>query len=40
MTSVTPESVPEETAKQPAERIHNDYGADEIQVLYGLESVR
>ncbi len=40
MTSVTPESVPEEPAKQPAERIHNDYGADEIQVLEGLEAVR
>jgi DNA gyrase subunit B len=40
MTSVTPESVPEEPAKQTAERIHNDYGADEIQVLEGLEAVR
>jgi len=40
MTSVTPDSVPEEPAKLPAERVHNDYGADEIQVLEGLEAVR
>ena len=40
MTSVNPESVPEEPESQPAERIHNDYGADDIQVLEGLEAVR
>ena len=40
MTSVNPDSVPEEPESRPAEKVHNDYGADEIQVLEGLEAVR
>lgn len=43
MTSDTPDSVPEETAAtppQPAKKVENDYGADAIQVLEGLEAVR
>ncbi|KRA25160.1 DNA topoisomerase IV subunit B [Microbacterium sp. Root61] len=40
MTSLTPESVPEEPESQPTENTPNAYGADEIQVLEGLEAVR
>ena len=45
MTSQTPDSLPDDLDQQPAEelpaeRIHADYGADEIQVLEGLEAVR
>lgn len=43
MTSDTPDSVPEELpAKhvQPAKKVENEYGADAIQVLEGLEAVR
>ncbi|MCT9003099.1 DNA topoisomerase (ATP-hydrolyzing) subunit B [Microbacterium memoriense] len=39
MTSETPDSVPEELST-PDQKVHNDYGADEIQVLEGLEAVR
>lgn len=39
MTSDTPDSVPEELST-PDQKVHNDYGADEIQVLEGLEAVR
>ncbi len=39
MTSETPDSVPEEHSTSAA-KVHNDYGADEIQVLEGLEAVR
>ncbi len=39
MTSETPDSVPEELST-PSQKVHNDYGADEIQVLEGLEAVR
>ena len=43
MTSDTPDSVPEELPTEPAHpshRVENDYGADAIQVLEGLEAVR
>ncbi len=43
MTSVNPDSVPEEPAKPtlaPREKTGGEYGADEIQVLEGLEAVR
>ncbi|WP_336632045.1 MULTISPECIES: DNA topoisomerase (ATP-hydrolyzing) subunit B [unclassified Microbacterium] len=43
MTSDTPDSVPEDipaTHPQPAKKVENDYGADAIQVLEGLEAVR
>lgn len=43
MTSVNPDSVPEEPTKPtsaPREKTGGDYGADEIQVLEGLEAVR
>ncbi|TQJ30379.1 DNA topoisomerase (ATP-hydrolyzing) subunit B [Microbacterium sp. SLBN-146] len=42
MTSDIPESVPEETAQAaaPHEKTPGEYGADEIQVLEGLEAVR
>lgn len=40
MTSETPEDLPELPAEQPVERTHAEYGADEIQVLEGLEAVR
>lgn len=40
MTSLNPESVSEEPESKPAERIPNGYGADDIQVLEGLEAVR
>ena len=43
MTSDTPDSVPEELPAEPAHpshRVENDYGADAIQVLEGLEAVR
>ncbi|GAB3603251.1 DNA topoisomerase (ATP-hydrolyzing) subunit B [Microbacterium aureliae] len=39
MTSVNPESVPEEP-ETPAVKAPNEYGADAIQVLEGLEAVR
>ncbi len=40
MTSLNPESVPEEPESQTAERVSHSYGADDIQVLEGLEAVR
>ncbi len=40
MTSVTPESVPDNSESRPAEKVQNGYGADDIQVLEGLEAVR
>jgi DNA gyrase subunit B len=40
MTSDTPDSVPEEPQSPPAERVSNEYGADDIQILEGLEAVR
>ncbi|WP_214467436.1 DNA topoisomerase (ATP-hydrolyzing) subunit B [Microbacterium flavescens] len=40
MTSVNPDSVPEEPEARPAETVRNEYGADDIQVLEGLEAVR
>lgn len=40
MTSVNPEGVSEEPESQSAETIPNGYGADDIQVLEGLEAVR
>ncbi|WP_322410529.1 DNA topoisomerase (ATP-hydrolyzing) subunit B [Microbacterium invictum] len=41
MTSVTPESVPGSTEPRNADnRVEGDYGADDIQVLEGLEAVR
>jgi DNA gyrase subunit B len=40
MTSLTPESVPEEPGSRPAAGERHEYGADEIQVLEGLEAVR
>lgn len=43
MTSDTPDSVPEELSAQrtqPAQKVQNEYGADAIQVLEGLEAVR
>lgn len=40
MTSETPDSVPEEPQLANAGRVQNEYGADAIQVLEGLEAVR
>ena len=45
MTSETPDSLPEQPEQhsaepEQAERTHVEYGADEIQVLEGLEAVR
>ncbi len=40
MTSDNPESVPEEPEARPADQVPNEYGADAIQVLEGLEAVR
>lgn len=40
MTSVNLDSVPEEPESQSAETVPNQYGADDIQVLEGLEAVR
>ncbi|WP_127473620.1 DNA topoisomerase (ATP-hydrolyzing) subunit B [Microbacterium sulfonylureivorans] len=40
MTSVNPDSVPEEPDARSAETVPNEYGADAIQVLEGLEAVR
>ena len=40
MTSVNPASVPAEPEARPAETVPNEYGADAIQVLEGLEAVR
>jgi DNA gyrase subunit B len=40
MTSVNPDSVPEEPEARSAETVPNQYGADDIQVLEGLEAVR
>lgn len=40
MTSVNPDSVPEEPEARSAEPVPNEYGADAIQVLEGLEAVR
>src|SRR3546814_3347804 len=39
MTSVNPDSLPEEAASQ-SDKVQNAYGADDIQVLKGLEAVR
>src|SRR6478735_4612938 len=40
MTSLNPENASTEPGSQPAEQFPNGYGADEIQVLEGLEAVR
>lgn len=40
MTSVNPGSVPEEPESRPSSAVPNEYGADAIQVLEGLEAVR
>ncbi len=40
MTSETPDSVPEEPQPARAGQVQNEYGADAIQVLEGLEAVR
>ncbi|MBF4562595.1 DNA topoisomerase (ATP-hydrolyzing) subunit B [Microbacterium sp. VKM Ac-2870] len=46
MTSDTPDSVPQELPPQPShmagkpQKVENEYGADDIQVLEGLEAVR
>ncbi|MBD7958468.1 DNA topoisomerase (ATP-hydrolyzing) subunit B [Microbacterium sp. Sa4CUA7] len=40
MTSQNPDSVSEEPESRPASATHTEYGADEIQVLEGLEAVR
>ncbi|MEV8267593.1 DNA topoisomerase (ATP-hydrolyzing) subunit B [Microbacterium sp. NPDC076911] len=40
MTSETPESVPTEPETPAEATVPNEYGADEIQVLEGLEAVR
>ncbi|GAA1977254.1 DNA topoisomerase (ATP-hydrolyzing) subunit B [Microbacterium pumilum] len=40
MTSLNPDNVPKEPGSQPADRVQNGYGADDIQVLEGLEAVR
>jgi DNA gyrase subunit B len=40
MTSPTPPSVPEDDAKNSPEQRSDEYGADNIQVLEGLEAVR
>ncbi|WP_091493137.1 DNA topoisomerase (ATP-hydrolyzing) subunit B [Microbacterium pygmaeum] len=40
MTSENPENLPEQTDQPEQERTHAAYGADEIQVLEGLEAVR
>ncbi|QPE04618.1 DNA topoisomerase (ATP-hydrolyzing) subunit B [Microbacterium schleiferi] len=40
MPSEVPESVPEDPQLANAGKVHNAYGADEIQVLEGLEAVR
>ncbi|MFE1646258.1 DNA topoisomerase (ATP-hydrolyzing) subunit B [Microbacterium sp. P01] len=40
MTSLTPDSVPDEPETPRTENTPHEYGADEIQVLEGLEAVR
>ncbi len=40
MTSDTPDSVPQELPPKQSQKVENDYGADAIQVLEGLEAVR
>ncbi len=40
MTSENPDSVPEEPQSPPSAKVPNEYGADAIQVLEGLEAVR
>ncbi len=40
MTSVNPDSVPEEPEAASSAKVPNEYGADDIQVLEGLEAVR
>ncbi len=40
MTSETPDSVPEEPQSPQSAKVPNEYGADAIQVLEGLEAVR
>src|SRR5688500_5625200 len=40
MTSLNPDSVPEEPESPSAETVPNQYGAEDIQVLEGLEAVR
>jgi DNA gyrase subunit B len=40
MTSVNPDSVPEEPSAPASPKVPSEYGADAIQVLEGLEAVR
>ena len=40
MPSEVPESVPEDPQLANAGKVQNEYGADAIQVLEGLEAVR
>ncbi|MFT4213388.1 MAG: DNA topoisomerase (ATP-hydrolyzing) subunit B [Microbacterium sp.] len=40
MTSDNPDIVPEHTPVKPSQKVENEYGADAIQVLEGLEAVR
>jgi DNA gyrase subunit B len=40
MTSDTPDSVPEDFPRSSPQKVENEYGADAIQVLEGLEAVR
>ncbi len=40
MTSDTPDSVPQELPTKQSPKVENEYGADDIQVLEGLEAVR
>ncbi len=40
MTSLNPDSVPADPHTGPSNKVQNDYGADDIQVLEGLEAVR
>jgi DNA gyrase subunit B len=40
MTSENPDNVPEEPQSPPPAKVPNEYGADAIQVLEGLEAVR
>lgn len=40
MTSDTPDSVPQELPPKQSQKVENEYGADAIQVLEGLEAVR
>ena len=40
MTSDTPDSVPQELPPKQSQKVENEYGADAIPVLEGLEAVR